>query len=104
MVTHSIIWLIQSQMIHALSYKVYRENPVVSQPNPFAEGETIVLPRTDIAVTQTGNQNIALLQSNTTLSQLIDGLNALGVGPQEMADIIRAMSAAGAIHAELVIR
>lgn len=86
-----------------ISIKV-RENPVVSQPNPFAEGETIVLPRTDIAVTETGNENIAILQSNTTLSQLIDGLNALGVGPQEMTDIIRAMSAAGAIHAELVIR
>ncbi|MEM9841897.1 MAG: flagellar basal body P-ring protein FlgI [Pseudomonadota bacterium] len=38
------------------------------------------------------------------MSQLIDGLNALGVRPQEMADIIRAMRAAGAIHAELVIR
>lgn len=86
-----------------ISIKV-RENPVVSQPNPFSEGETIVLPRTDIDVTQTGNENIALLESNTTLSQLIDGLNALGVRPQEMADIIRAMSAAGAIHAELVIR
>lgn len=86
-----------------ISIKV-RENPIVSQPNPFAEGETIVLPRTDIDVTQTGNENIALLESNTTLSQLIDGLNALGVRPQEMADIIRAMSAAGAIHAELVIR
>nr|WP_070960322.1 flagellar basal body P-ring protein FlgI [Hyphomonas sp. Mor2] len=86
-----------------ISIKV-RENPVVSQPNPFAEGETIVLPRTDIDVTQTGNENIALLESNTTLSQLIDGLNALGVRPQEMADIIRAMSAAGAIHAELVVR
>lgn len=86
-----------------ISIKV-RENPVVSQPNPFAEGETIVLPRTDIAVEQTGNENIALLEANTTLSQLIDGLNALGVRPQEMADIIRAMSAAGAIHAELVVR
>lgn len=86
-----------------ISIKV-RENPVVSQPNPFAEGETIILPRTDIAVEQTGNENIALLEANTTLSQLIDGLNALGVRPQEMADIIRAMSAAGAIHAELVVR
>lgn len=86
-----------------ISIKV-RENPVVVQPNPFAEGETIVLPRTDIQVGQTGNQNIALLSSNTTLSQLIDGLNALGVRPQEMSDIIRSMSAAGAIHAELVIR
>ncbi|GAB5455960.1 MAG: flagellar basal body P-ring protein FlgI [Henriciella sp.] len=81
-----------------------RENPVVVQPNPFAEGETIVLPRTDIQVGQTGNENIALLNSNTTLSQLIDGLNALGVRPQEMADIIRAMKTAGAIHAELVVR
>ncbi len=81
-----------------------RENPVVVQPNPFAEGETIVLPRTDIAVGQTGNENIALLNENTTLSQLIEGLNALGVRPQEMADIIRAMKAAGAIHAELIVR
>ena len=81
-----------------------RENPVAVQPNPFAAGETIVLPRTDIQVGQTGNQNIALLTQNTTLSELIDGLNALGVRPQEMADIIRAMRTAGAIHADLVIR
>lgn len=81
-----------------------RENPVAVQPNPFAAGETIVLPRTDIQVGQTGNQNIALLTPNTTLSELIDGLNALGVRPQEMADIIRAMRTAGAIHADLVIR
>ena len=61
-------------------------------------------PRERREVGQTGNQNIALLNSNTTLSQLIDGLNALGVRPQEMADIIRTMSAAGAIHAELVVQ
>ncbi|MEL6827486.1 MAG: flagellar basal body P-ring protein FlgI [Pseudomonadota bacterium] len=81
-----------------------RENPVVVQPNPFSDGETIVVPRTDIAVGQTGNENIALLNQNTTLSELIAGLNALGVRPQEMADIIRAMKAAGAIHAELIVR
>ncbi|MEL7110061.1 MAG: flagellar basal body P-ring protein FlgI, partial [Pseudomonadota bacterium] len=81
-----------------------RETPVAVQPNPFSAGETIVLPRTDIAVGQTGNENIALLEQNTTLSELISGLNALGVRPQEMADIIRAMKAAGAIHAELVVR
>ncbi len=80
------------------------ESPVVSQPNPFAAGETIVLPRSEIQIGQTGDNSIALLESNTTLSQLIAGLNALGVTPQEMADIIRSMSAAGAIHAELVIR
>lgn len=81
-----------------------RETPVAVQPNPFSAGETIVLPRTDIAVGQTGNENIAVLEQNTTLSELVAGLNALGVRPQEMADIIRAMKAAGAIHAELVVR
>lgn len=85
-----------------ISIKV-TESPVVSQPNPFSDGETIVLPRSQIEIGQTGDTNIALLNSNTTLSELIAGLNALGVTPQEMADIIRSMSAAGAIHAELVI-
>lgn len=86
-----------------ISIKV-TEYPVASQPNPFSPGETIVLPRSDIQITQTGSNQIAMLQPNVTLSQLIAGLNALGVSPQEMADIIRSMKTAGAIHADLVIR
>lgn len=81
-----------------------RENPVAVQPNPFGGGDTIVLPRTDIQLEQNGNQNVASLGSTTTLSQLIDGLNALGVSPPEMADIIRTMRTAGAIHADLIIQ
>lgn len=86
-----------------ISIKV-TEYPVASQPNPFSEGETITLPRSDIQITETGSRNIAMLEPNVSLSQLIAGLNALGVSPQEMADIIRAMKTAGAIHADLIIR
>lgn len=86
-----------------ISIKV-SETTVVSQPNPFSQGETIILPSSTITIDQTGDGKIALLDANTTLSQLVTGLNALGVSPQEMADIIRSMSAAGAVHAELVIR
>jgi len=86
-----------------ISIKV-TEYPVASQPNPFSDGETIILPRSDIQITETGSRNIAMLEPNVSLSQLIAGLNALGVSPQEMADIIRAMKTAGAIHADLVIR
>lgn len=86
-----------------ISIKV-RETPVVSQPNPFSRGDTIILPRSEIQIGQTGSNNIAVLDSNVTLSQLITGLNALGVSPQEMADIIRSMKTAGALHADLVIR
>lgn len=87
----------------SISIKV-SETTVVSQPNPFATGETIALPRSTITTEQTGNGNLTVLKANTTLSGLVRGLNALGVPPQDMADIIRAMSAAGAIHADLIIR
>lgn len=80
------------------------ESPVASQPNPFSQGETTTLPRSEISIGQTGSGNIAMLQPNVNLSELITGLNALGVTPQEMADIIRSMKTAGAIQAELVIR
>ncbi|MCI4643373.1 MAG: flagellar basal body P-ring protein FlgI [Hyphomonadaceae bacterium] len=81
-----------------------REAPVASQPNPFAQGDSITLPRSQIQIDQSGTDQMAILEANATLSELIAGLNALGVTPQEMVDIIRAMSAAGAIHADLVIR
>ena len=86
-----------------ISIKVV-ETPVVSQPNPFSDGESIALPRSQIEITETGTRNIATLESNVTLSQLIAGLNALGVSPQEMGDIIRTMKAAGALHADLIVR
>lgn len=81
-----------------------REAPLVSQPNPFSPGETIILPNSEINVGQTRDAQIAILRPNTALSDLITGLNALGVTPQEMTDIIRSMSAAGSIHAELIIK
>ncbi len=86
-----------------ISIKV-NETTVVSQPNPFARGETVALPRSTITIEQSGDGSLTVLKSSATLAGLVKGLNALGVSTQDMADIIRAMSAAGAIHAELVIR
>ncbi|WP_084420374.1 flagellar basal body P-ring protein FlgI [Henriciella litoralis] len=86
-----------------ISIKV-TETPVVSQPNPFGRGDSIVLPRSQISIEETGTDSIAMLNSNVTLSELISGLNALGVSPQEMADIIRTMKTAGALHADLIVR
>lgn len=80
------------------------ETPVALQPNPFAAGRTIALPRTDIEINETGTDRITVLQKNVKLSDLIAGLNKLGVSPQEIADIIRSMKAAGAIHAEVIVQ
>lgn len=80
------------------------EAPMVSQPNPFAEGQTILVPRTDISVSQDSLDNIAQLSEAATLSDLVDGLNALGVNAQSMIDIITTVHASGALHADLIIQ
>lgn len=81
-----------------------RESAFVSQPNPFADrGDTIVVPNTDISVDRNSNAKIAVVDENVSLSDLIKGLNALGVGPRDLIDILRAIKAAGALHADLVV-
>lgn len=80
------------------------EAPIVSQPNPFAPGETISLPRTSIQVNDGEPGNIAMIKSNVTLPDLVAGLNALGVSPREMIDILKTMKTAGALHAELILQ
>jgi len=80
------------------------EAPAPSQPNPFAQGETIVLPRTNITVRDGEPGNIAIIEQNVSLTDLVGGLNALGVSPREMIDILKTMKTAGALHAELVLQ
>ena len=82
-----------------------RETPGVSQPNPFSRtGETIVVPRTDIQIDQGEDNKVAVIDENVTLADLVDGLNALGVSPREMIDILKSIKSAGALHADLVVQ
>lgn len=78
------------------------EAPMVVQPNPFADGQTMVVPRTSAGIEQTG-AGLAQLPSSTSLSDVVAGLNALGVTPHDMIDILKSIHAAGALHAEFVV-
>lgn len=80
------------------------EQPVVVQPNPFAEGETVVLPRTEVDLAEEPGTRLAEIQEGTSLSDVVGALNALGVSPREMIDILHSIQAAGALHAEFIIR
>jgi len=80
------------------------ETPQVSQPNPFAEqGETVVVPRTDIQIDDDAENRLGLLREGVTLESLVDGLNSLGVGPRDMISILQTIRAAGALQAELEV-
>lgn len=81
-----------------------QEAPIVVQPNPFAEGETVVLPRTDVALIEDGGTGLAEIPGGTSLSEVVGALNALGVSPRDMIDILSSIEAAGALHAEFIVR
>lgn len=80
------------------------ETPVASQPNPFGFGDTVVLPRTQVQVRDGEPGQIGIVQEAVELPDLVAGLNALGVSPREMIDILKAIKTAGALHAELVLQ
>lgn len=80
------------------------ETPVASQPNPFGFGDTVVLPRTNVQVKDGEPGQIGIVQEAVELPDLVAGLNALGVSPREMIDILKAIKTAGALHAELVLQ
>lgn len=78
------------------------ETPQVAQPNAFAEGETVVVPRTQVQVDEDGSQMV-VLDGGVSLRQLVAGLNALGVGPRDLIGILQAIKAAGALQAEIEV-
>lgn len=79
------------------------ENPEVSQPNPLAAGQTTVVPRTQVTVDDSSKKRIAVVNQSVSLRELVDGLNALGVGPRDMITILQAIKAAGALQAEIEV-
>ncbi|KIC40300.1 flagellar basal body P-ring biosynthesis protein FlgA [Ruegeria sp. ANG-R] len=80
------------------------ETPIAVQPNPFARGETVVVPRTVAGIEEEEGTGLAEIPEATTLSEVVAGLNALGVSPRDMIDILKTIKAAGALHAEFIVR
>jgi len=61
------------------------------------------VPNTDISIDTGSDARIGIVDENLSLMDLIKGLNALGVGPRELIDILTAIKAAGALHADIVL-
>jgi flagellar P-ring protein precursor FlgI len=78
------------------------EDPQVVQPLPFSNGETAIVPRTSIEVFGEDGQ-LAMVPEGVTLRELVDGLNALGIGPRDLIAILQAIKAAGALQADIEV-
>jgi flagellar P-ring protein precursor FlgI len=79
------------------------EQPIVSQPEPFGDGSTVVVPRTTVQVDDESYRQLGVVKQGVTLQELVDGLNALGIGPRDLIGILQAIKAAGALQAEIEV-
>ncbi|MEL6380758.1 MAG: flagellar basal body P-ring protein FlgI [Pseudomonadota bacterium] len=81
------------------------ETPQVSQPiaNFSDAGQTVVVPRTEVDAQQQDGQ-LQIVGGGVRLSELVAGLNALGVSPRDMIAILQAIKTAGALQADIEVR
>ncbi len=87
----------------SLTIRITEAEQVV-QPGPFAEvGTTETVQRTDIQIDEGEDKRLTVLESGVTLQELINGLNALGIGPRDMITILQAVKTAGALQAEIEV-
>jgi len=80
---------------------VVSETPQVSQPGPFAQGQTVVTPQTGVKVKEQNNR--LLLMEGATLQELVDGLNSVGATPRDLISILRTLKSAGSLQADLEV-
>ncbi|MDA4184052.1 flagellar basal body P-ring protein FlgI, partial [Escherichia coli] len=67
--------------------------PVVSQPAPFSQGQTVAAARSNIEVKQAGGSLINV-KGGTNLADVVKAINAIGANPQDLISILQAMKAA----------
>lgn len=54
-------------------------------------------------VTMTQDNRLLALPEGTSVTQVVDALNAVGAGPRDIIAVLQAIDQAGALHAELVV-
>jgi flagellar P-ring protein precursor FlgI len=78
------------------------ESPEVSQPEPFSDGTTTTVPRTEIGVEEQ-QANWVEVPQNASVADLAQALHAIGVTPRDLMEIFQLIKQAGALHADLKI-
>ncbi|MEO8877788.1 MAG: flagellar basal body P-ring protein FlgI [Polyangiaceae bacterium] len=91
-------------VVHGGLTIVVKETPAVSQPTaPFGKGTTVVVPQTDISTSE-GDKNVTYIPPQPNLSDVASALGSLGLSPRELASVLEALRAAGALEAEVVVQ
>jgi flagellar P-ring protein precursor FlgI len=98
----SQVRLLAAAITHGGITVTINEVQEVSQPNAFAEGETVVTNQSSIDVTNT-DARMFVFKPGITLDTLVRAINEVGAGPGDVMAILEALDQAGAIRGELII-
>lgn len=78
------------------------ETDLVSQPNAFSEGQTVVVEQSDIEVEQ-GGSRMFVFEPGVTLNEIVEAVNQVGAAPGDLVAILEALREAGALRAQLIV-
>ena len=78
------------------------ERPSISQPAPLSGGNTVVVPTSDIKVSQETN-HMFLFDPGVSLDKIVRAVNQVGAAPGDLVAILEALHEAGALRAELIV-
>lgn len=80
------------------------EQAEATQPNPLAGGDTAVVDRSTVEVQEQAPPALTFVDGAATLADVAQALSTFGVTPRELASILQALKAAGALRAEVVVQ
>ncbi|MGR2737495.1 flagellar basal body P-ring protein FlgI [Billgrantia sp. Q4P2] len=100
-VMNSAVTLRRAAVAHGNLSIVIDTRFLVSQPAPFGEGETVVVPDTEIEI-QEQDAYLRVVEG-ADLVDVVNALNALGATPSDLMSILEALKAAGSLRADLEI-
>ncbi len=78
------------------------ESAQVSQPNALAAGRTVVVPESNVSISQENNR-MWLFKGTTSLADIVRGVNQVGAAPGDLMAILEALKSAGALQADLIV-
>ncbi len=96
------VYVLPAAVSHGSLTVTITENPKVSQPAPLSGGNTVVVPRSNIAVEQHADP-MFVFNPGVSLDEIVRAVNNVGASPSDLVAILEALKAVGALRAELMV-
>ena len=78
------------------------ESAEVSQPNALGQGDTVVVPQSEVEISEEANR-MFYFDPGVSLQDIVTAVNEVGAAPGDLMAILEALKQAGALRAELLV-